>query len=341
MTSGTEEDHVALPTRAINARLLLRLRALEREIHAVESEAASFDSDAALAQLRAKLDPLVDERRSQLAAELETARRAAAESVDAARRAGASVVLAPPLPNGPDRVGGDGSAADVALDASEPFSPPASTPLNGERAAVAAELSSPSASTPPNGTPVVESEPFSPPALVPSNGAHVTDVPEPPHPEHPAEDAAGADSEGPSDALVAPLPPPADGDNVEPVLLVDPALLVEEAVDIDTVDAEAVDIDTVDAEAVDVDTLDPPTTTLPAVREDTGGQVNVVIDAEAFGRAFAEVLKPVLEARDQRPQQPPFVPHYRMVQPEKRKSFWAHAWHADVLLALVAVVIVV
>ena len=73
--------------------------------------------------------------------------------------------------------------------------------------------------------------------------------------------------------------------------------------------------------------------------------VNVVIDADSFARAFASALAPILEAIERSRQAtthfPPPTQSFRVVQtPPPKKSFWANAWHADVLLSAVAVVIV-
>jgi hypothetical protein len=81
---------------------------------------------------------------------------------------------------------------------------------------------------------------------------------------------------------------------------------------------------------------------LPAV----AGQaqpVHVVIDAESFAAAFAAAMAPVLATIEQgstQIQQPPagWVP--AQAAPAK-KSFWAHAWHPDVLLSGLAMVIVI
>jgi hypothetical protein len=77
-----------------------------------------------------------------------------------------------------------------------------------------------------------------------------------------------------------------------------------------------------------------------------GGQaqpLHVVIDAESFAAAFAAAVAPVLAVLNQgstQGQYPP--PGWVPVQaPPAKKSFWAHAWHPDVLLSGLAMVIVI
>ena len=67
---------------------------------------------------------------------------------------------------------------------------------------------------------------------------------------------------------------------------------------------------------------------------------HVIIDADAFARAFAAAIAPLVEARQAQTFQPPvgWVPP--QTTPAK-KSFWANAWHPDVLLSGLAMVIVV
>jgi hypothetical protein len=87
-----------------------------------------------------------------------------------------------------------------------------------------------------------------------------------------------------------------------------------------------------------------PTMTLPFTAAATmGGErqpLHVVIDAESFATAFAAALAPFIEARQQAPSQLP--PGWVPVQaPAPKKSFWSHAWHPDVLLSGLAMVIVI
>lgn len=76
--------------------------------------------------------------------------------------------------------------------------------------------------------------------------------------------------------------------------------------------------------------LRPPPLPLPAPT--SPAPVTVVLDAEAFARAFAIAYA---AATEHRPQAAAPV-----AVPPRRTSFWAHAWHADVLLSFVAMAIV-
>ena len=81
---------------------------------------------------------------------------------------------------------------------------------------------------------------------------------------------------------------------------------------------------------------------LPAVAD--GSQpMHVVIDADSFGRAFAAAMAPVLATLNQGPTQGQYPPPgWVPVQaPPAKKSFWSHAWHPDVLLSGLAMVIVI
>jgi hypothetical protein len=77
---------------------------------------------------------------------------------------------------------------------------------------------------------------------------------------------------------------------------------------------------------------------LPApVAGTAAANVTVVFDVEAFARAFAAAFVTAMEHRDHVAPRPTYVVQQ---PPAKKSGFWAHAWHADVLLALVAMVIV-
>ncbi len=72
------------------------------------------------------------------------------------------------------------------------------------------------------------------------------------------------------------------------------------------------------------------------------GAVTVVLDAESFARAFALAMAPILERSTRAPgSYPPgrWVQSAPVEAPRKR-SFWANAWHVDVLLSGIAMVIV-
>jgi hypothetical protein len=87
----------------------------------------------------------------------------------------------------------------------------------------------------------------------------------------------------------------------------------------------------------------PPITTLPALphpgfSDDPRQPVTVVLDADSFARAFAAAITPVLEARAEMLAANRTV---TMMPAPTKKSFWADTWHADVLLSVLAMVIVV
>ena len=70
--------------------------------------------------------------------------------------------------------------------------------------------------------------------------------------------------------------------------------------------------------------------------------MQLVLDADSFARAFAAAMAPILEAREQQPQY--VLPPAAYLQPQApppKRSFWAHAWHPDVLLSGLAMVIVI
>ena len=79
---------------------------------------------------------------------------------------------------------------------------------------------------------------------------------------------------------------------------------------------------------------------VPAVANGERAPLHVVIDAESFARAFAAAIAPALENRQAPYQLPPqgWMPHQA---PAPKKSFWSHAWHPDVLLSGLAMVIVI
>ena len=82
----------ALAGRAELARLTLELRAAVRDAEAAELAAAAAGLDMAREKLRARLQPLVEDRRTAFEAELIEVRAEAAASIAAARRAAAAMV---------------------------------------------------------------------------------------------------------------------------------------------------------------------------------------------------------------------------------------------------------
>lgn len=75
----------SLSPRAAVAMLSLQLRAAVQEADTAEADANSVDETAAREQLRARLEPLIDERRRALDEVLSAARVDAAEAINAAR----------------------------------------------------------------------------------------------------------------------------------------------------------------------------------------------------------------------------------------------------------------
>ena len=96
--SGATADAPSLPPRAAIALLTLQLRACEQEALTAEAEEAAADGDHARRQLRARLEPLVDDRRRVLVDELARERALAADAIAAAQRDAALLASAPLLP---------------------------------------------------------------------------------------------------------------------------------------------------------------------------------------------------------------------------------------------------
>ena len=88
-------DVSSRPTRAGIAQMTLQLRALLRDATAEEERAAIVDVDAAREKLRARLGPLVDERRRGLDDSLAAARADAAAAIAAARAEASSMSINP------------------------------------------------------------------------------------------------------------------------------------------------------------------------------------------------------------------------------------------------------
>lgn len=83
-----------LAPRAAIAQLTLTLRSSLQEFETAEAEHATIDQNAAVAQLRARLEPLLEVRRRTLDEALARAEVEAAAEVDAARLEAASIVAA-------------------------------------------------------------------------------------------------------------------------------------------------------------------------------------------------------------------------------------------------------
>lgn len=81
-----------LSPRAEIAQLTLELRALLQEVAAAEEDDARIDTDAAVAQLRARLEPLIQTRRASLEQSLAQARTESAAVIAQARLEAEAIV---------------------------------------------------------------------------------------------------------------------------------------------------------------------------------------------------------------------------------------------------------
>jgi molybdopterin converting factor small subunit len=264
------------------ALLKLQLRAALREAADAEAAEAAIDVEAAVAELRSRLEPLFQERRVSLEATLEAERGRADAEVAAARRA-AAVMLA--------------QAAAVPM--------------------VAAE------------EPVVA--PVEEPVVVPVEEPVVAPVEEP---------------------VVVPVEEPVVVPVVEPVA-------IESAIEAPPL-ADIFDVPLVPE--VDPGTNDEIRWAAQLPPPVAGSGTNLTIDAEGFARMLATMVAGVVDERlrasgvipapqFQQPQfqQVPYQPQpyqYGLpvapapAAPVEKRSFWKHAWHADVVLLGISTVIV-
>ncbi len=107
----------ALSARAGIALLTLQLRAAIMEAEAAEATNATADHEGAREELRARLDPLLTQRRESLDQSLAEAKAEADAKVASARRA-ATVMIAqasPPLPSVPVATAGPPARADMPV----------------------------------------------------------------------------------------------------------------------------------------------------------------------------------------------------------------------------------
>jgi hypothetical protein len=348
---STMTDATQLSPRAAIALLTLQLRSTVQEAVEAEAAADAIDVDAALWQLRSRLTPLIDERRRALDEEVAHERVRAAEAI-AAAHAEADRITNADLEAAAARTLAERAAAELARREAEwqaivddPPAVPDVAELEGA-SLVGGPLSddAPLLEAPLPGAllldpPAVEADValFDPPVAEPeipnvssdpdaseSTSDHDTS-------EAPAEDgtpelfdqavfwgyepdASVDESEDAPEAATEPttLPPPLPP-RLAPNTLVQPA--IEPALH-DDVWARTVD------------------------RSDDAA-MRVTLDADSFARAFAAAVAPILEARQQAPQLPPQAWMPYQAPPTPKKSFWAHAWHPDVLLSGLAMVIVI
>lgn len=283
-----------LPPRATIALLTLRVRAAMNEATEAEAAAAALDADAAVSQLRARLGPLIEERRTALAWELDEERAACAASLAAARRAAESARAEQAVPR---------RGEDLALVGIDDLADPS------ELAGLAA-LAGLVATDPVDASPAADLIDVSV-----SEAGDVGDV-----------------------GVVTPL-------DIGEVVQSDEPSDGDVADDSDTIDG--VDDTTAVTTSADVTTVMPSVAlagvAVTGVASGGAGAVQVVLDPDSFARAFAAALAPVLEALERSPGPGSYLPPRYEPGPGRatRSSFWAHAWHPDVLLSALAMVIVI
>jgi hypothetical protein len=342
---STRTDTTMLSPRAAIALLSLQLRSTVQEAIEAEAAADAIDVDGALWQLRSRLTPLIDERRRALEEEVALERARAAEAIAAAHVEAEEITNAA-IEAAAARALAERAAAELAhrdamwqaIADENPIEPDAQDPepLIPPEEIVIDEVS------PDEETPAVPLEdvlwgfepvvPFDDlpedvddlPEDVDDLPEDVDDLPEDVDdlPEAGAElQEAGAESvEDPGEP--SPLPPPLPG---QPCLMLPVPLPVPDTLAQTPTEPAP---DELWARTVD--------------RSDDAA-MHVTLDADSFARAFAAAMAPILEARER--QAPQYVlPPAAYLQPQApppKRSFWAHAWHPDVLLSGLAMVIVI
>ena len=313
-------DRTRLSPRAGIAVLSLQLRSTVQEAIEAEAAADAIDVEGALWQLRSRLTPLIDERRRALDDDVAEERARGAEAIAAAHLEAERIVAA-------------------AIEAA------AARAMAGH---AAAELARRATEAQALWEPVVEVLPEPDVEVLPEPDVEVLpepDVAAPIELEAPVELASpvlfdqaefwapevdAADSE--------PLPPP------PPVLLLrppPPPVLLLPPPELPVLPPPSAPM-TLVLPGVDGRPDDEFVAWAPNI--DRGGPqpLHVVLDADSFARAFAAAMAPILEARAQAPQYlyPP-AGYVAPQAPPVKRSFWAHAWHPDVLLSGLAMVIVI
>ena len=309
-----------LSPRAAIALMSLQLRSTVHEAVEAEAGADAIDTEAALWQLRSRLAPLIEDRRRALEAEVAAEReRAAAQIADAHAEADRVVTTAV------EEAAACAAAEEAALRAA--VEEAAARVAEEEAAARAAEEEA---------------------ALRAAEEEAAARAAEDEAAARAAEEEAAAESPGvefeppelgaprmmPSVLLLAPQGVPAA---VGTPLFDD--LMVEWPLDQSAPSPPELLPAPVTMPPPRVGPLMPPPPG-PVVEDVERAPLHVVIDAESFARAFAAALAPALENRQAPYQLPPqvWMPHQA---PAPKKSFWSHAWHPDVLLSGLAMVIVI
>lgn len=305
-----------LPGRARIAMLTLQLRAVEREAATALEHEAGWDLDTAITQLRGRLESLIEARRRELAEDLRS-ERDHADAVVAAAEAEATLIV--------ERAHAAAAEADILFAA-------AISAVDRNEDLVAWSFDDDHASAE-----VVEDDDAT--HAIAGPDADAVDVP-----------IGDVDIAG--DPVVAEEGPTPD----EPLVILAVAPLDVEAEpfvadgSIDAADGSAwsvtptpaaeitLEMDaTSPAEAQADDLIAHPAEPVQrAVETVSGATVRFEIDSESFSRAFAIAFATALA------EQQMLVPARRYVPVESapRRSFWAHAWHADVVLSGVAIAIV-
>jgi hypothetical protein len=324
--SATPSTPQSLSPRAGVAVMTLQLRNILQEAVAAEAEVASLDVDAEVWQLRARLGPLIEDRKQALAEELHAEEQRAEAAVEAARVEAADIV----------RTARERAAQAEARREADEARRRTMLAADAARAATAVAAAETAAAS-------VAAEPEPVPATVLFDDPLLDDEPETTTPADTFPPPVSSTVPPPPAPLVLSVPEMIEATGTE-LLPPSPEDLLE------PVDVELFDDDSMWAEhpPVPASTIRLPVTAVegeglsPAV----AGQaqpVHVVIDAESFAAAFAAAMAPVLATIEQgstQSQQPPagWVPAQAV---PAKKSFWAHAWHPDVLLSGLAMVIVI
>lgn len=131
VAEAMEAERTALSGRAGVAMLTLQLNALRNDIANAEAEDAAWDLDDVLARMRSKLEPLVEDRRRTLDAELAEVRAGAARAIAVAHEQAAVIrAEAEALPFQAPVPSSDAAspAARLPLAGPAPFAPPLAAP---------------------------------------------------------------------------------------------------------------------------------------------------------------------------------------------------------------------
>ena len=323
-------DRTRLSPRAGIAVLSLQLRSTVQAAIEAEAAADAIDVEGALWQLRSRLTPLIDERRRALDDEVAEERARGAEAIAAARLEAERVVVAA-IEAVAARAMAGRAAAELARRAAEAQTlwEPVVEALPEPDVEVLPELDVAAPIEPD-----VEALP-EPDAAAPIELEAPVELSSPvlfDQAEFWAPEVDAADSETlppPPPVLLLPPPPPAP-----PVLLLsppEPPVLPPPSAPMTLV-----------LPGVDGRPDDEFAAWAPNIDRHGPQPLHVVLDADSFARAFAAAMAPILEARAQAPQYlyPP-AGYVAPQAPPVKRSFWAHAWHPDVLLSGLAMVIVI